>query len=119
MRGGRFRDTLMHVGRKRADPARRQIDMQEHQFLCRGPLAGIGGHNPEEPRTEMVPLSKVAGQCRHVPAEWLGESPASPVSKAFVEYVRPLVGELVEYAVPLKDSAAAAAVMAREEGTVR
>ena len=82
------------------------------------PLGGAGGHSPEEPRTEMVPLSKVAGQCRHVPAEWLGSSPEAPASKEFVEYVRPLVGELVEYAVPLKDSAAAAA-MAREEGTVR
>ena len=35
--GGRFRDALVHVGRKRADPARRQIDVQEHQFLRRGP----------------------------------------------------------------------------------
>jgi hypothetical protein len=40
------------------------------------------------------------------------------VSKEFAEYVRPLVGELLEYAVPLKDSAAPAD-MVSEEGTVR
>jgi 6-phosphofructokinase 1 len=56
-----------------------------------------------EAKTEWVPLSRTAGQFRHVPAEWLGPTAASPVTDAFLRYVGPLVGELVEYALPLHD----------------
>jgi 6-phosphofructokinase 1 len=56
-----------------------------------------------EAKTGLVPLSRAAGQFRHVPDEWLGPTAASPVTDAFVRYVEPLVGELVEYAVPLHD----------------
>jgi 6-phosphofructokinase 1 len=51
---------------------------------------------------DVVPLSQAAGGERRVPAEWLDDS-ATAVNSAFIDYVRPLVGELVDYAVPLKD----------------
>jgi len=52
--------------------------------------------------TEIIPLSRAAGGERVVPREWMNDSDTA-VAAPFVEYVRPLVGPLVEYAVPLKD----------------
>jgi 6-phosphofructokinase 1 len=52
--------------------------------------------------TEIVPLSRAAGGERVVPAAWLAESDTA-VAPPFLDYVRPLVGPLVDYAVPLKD----------------
>lgn len=51
---------------------------------------------------ELVPLAKVTGGDRAVPSHWLDNSDTS-VSADFIEYVRPLVGRLAEYAVPLID----------------
>src|SRR5687768_2723568 len=51
---------------------------------------------------DLVPLSKVATGDRPVPAQWRDESDVA-VTGAFVEYVRRIVGPLVEYAAPLKD----------------
>jgi 6-phosphofructokinase len=51
--------------------------------------------------TQLVPLSQCAGE-RVMPAQWLAESDAG-VSEDFLNYVRPLVGDLIDYAVPLKD----------------
>jgi 6-phosphofructokinase 1 len=56
----------------------------------------------EAEATEIIPLGRVAGGERVVPAEWLDDSDTA-VAPAFVEYVRPLVGPLVDYPLPLKD----------------
>jgi 6-phosphofructokinase 1 len=51
--------------------------------------------------TQLVPLSQCVGE-RTVPDHWLSADDEG-VSPEFVNYVRPLVGDLVDYAVPLKD----------------
>jgi 6-phosphofructokinase 1 len=56
----------------------------------------------EAEATQIIPLSRAAGGERAVPAEWLDDSDTA-VAPAFVEYVRPLVGSLIDYPVPLKD----------------
>jgi 6-phosphofructokinase len=47
-----------------------------------------------------VSLDKVSGIERSIPAEWIEESPI-PVNARFLEYLRPLTGELVPYHVPI------------------
>jgi 6-phosphofructokinase len=49
---------------------------------------------------EYVPLERVAGVERPIPAEWTRDA-AIPVSKSFYEYVTPLIGELLPYCEPL------------------
>ena len=51
---------------------------------------------------DLVPLATVAGGDRRVPPEWQDDSSAS-VTAAFLRYVRPIVGGLVDYPAPLKD----------------
>jgi 6-phosphofructokinase 1 len=51
---------------------------------------------------EFVPLAQAAGGERAVPAAWLADSDLA-VAPPFVDYVRPIVGGLIEYARPLKD----------------
>jgi 6-phosphofructokinase 1 len=63
-------------------------------------LRPLGGEKPYE----LIPLSTVAGD-RHIPPEWLDNSDLS-VGPSFIKYIRPLVGDLVDYAVPLMDRAA-------------
>jgi ATP-dependent phosphofructokinase / diphosphate-dependent phosphofructokinase len=50
---------------------------------------------------DLVPLSAVAGIERAIPAEWLIGSPLA-VTGGFVEYLRPLVGELFQYSPALR-----------------
>jgi hypothetical protein len=52
--------------------------------------------------TEIIPLSRAAGGERVVPAAWLTDADTA-VAQPFLDYVRPLVGPLIDYAVPLKD----------------
>jgi 6-phosphofructokinase 1 len=52
--------------------------------------------------TEIIPLARAAGGGRLVPAAWLDDSDTA-VAQPFIDYVRPLIGPLVDYAVPLKD----------------
>jgi ATP-dependent phosphofructokinase / diphosphate-dependent phosphofructokinase len=54
------------------------------------------------PRYCFVRLSEGAGKDRAIPGEWLSDSELS-VNEQFINYIRPIVGDLVEYAVPLKD----------------
>ena len=51
---------------------------------------------------DLVPLATVAGGDRRVPAEWLDDSNGA-VNAAFLRYVRPIAGGLVDYPAPLKD----------------
>jgi ATP-dependent phosphofructokinase / diphosphate-dependent phosphofructokinase len=50
---------------------------------------------------DLVPLSAVAGIERALPAEWLIGGPLA-VTGGFVEYLRPLVGELFQYSPALR-----------------
>ena len=52
---------------------------------------------------DLVPLAGVAGGDRRVPTEWQVDDAATGVSAAFLRYVRPIVGGLVDYPAPLKD----------------
>jgi hypothetical protein len=52
--------------------------------------------------TEIIPLSRAAGGERVVPAEWLDDSDTA-VARPFLDYVRPIVGKLIDYELPLKD----------------
>ena len=49
---------------------------------------------------DLVPLSAVAGIERAIPEGWLAECPLT-VTDGFVEYLRPLVGELFQYSPAL------------------
>jgi ATP-dependent phosphofructokinase / diphosphate-dependent phosphofructokinase len=53
------------------------------------------------PRCQMVALTECAGE-KKIPADWIDESDLA-VTDQFVNYVRPLVGDLVEYATPLRE----------------
>jgi 6-phosphofructokinase 1 len=54
-------------------------------------------------QSAIVPLANCAGADRHVPQDWLAH-PREGVSAKFVEYARPIVGKLIDYAIPLKDT---------------
>jgi len=53
--------------------------------------------DPGERGYDLVPFSAVTGVERPLPQEWLTDGPL-PVGRAFEDYLRPLVGELYEYA---------------------
>ena len=53
---------------------------------------------------EVIPLSRAAGGERSMPASWLDHASDLAVTQSFIDYVRPIVGPLVDYDVPLKDS---------------
>ncbi len=50
------------------------------------------------PICQTVPVTDVAGGARTVPLEWLSDSPLT-VNENFVNYVRPIVGRLLGYAL--------------------
>jgi ATP-dependent phosphofructokinase / diphosphate-dependent phosphofructokinase len=52
--------------------------------------------SPGECGVELVPFAKVAETERPLPAEWISNA-AIPVGEGFLEYARPLVGELTPY----------------------
>jgi hypothetical protein len=52
-----------------------------------------GGENAS---TKLVPLESVSGPDRAIPNDWIGKGNPPPNEK-FVEYLRPLIGELLEY----------------------
>ncbi len=64
------------------------------------------------PGYRLVPLTHAAGHVRHLPAEWL-TSGAIPVCDNFLEYLRPLVGDLEEHLTELPQAAVAERVTAR------
>jgi 6-phosphofructokinase 1 len=57
----------------------------------------------DETQYELRSFESMAGE-RHVPPEWIDDSDLG-VTAPFRKYLQSCVGELVEYAVPLKDSA--------------
>jgi 6-phosphofructokinase 1 len=79
-----------------------------HMISLRPLKVGEGGY-------DVIPLAHAAGGERRVPAEWLGESASAPVMPAFLDYVRPLAGKLIDYPRPLKDRLPAASTIAARE----
>ncbi len=57
-----------------------------------------------EAKYAIVPLKNCAGGDRVVPQDWLAHPRDGGVSAKFVDYVRPIVGKLIDYAIPLKDT---------------
>jgi 6-phosphofructokinase 1 len=69
------------------------------QMVSLRPLSQcIGG----EIATDIVPLN-AAGAARGVPSDWITDDPAQPIAQAFDDYLRPIVGPLISYALPLTD----------------
>ncbi len=57
-------------------------------------------------KTRLVPISEVAGIERHIPPVWLTDGPLA-VSDKFRDYLRPLIGELNQYAPEFSSASAA------------
>ena len=53
-------------------------------------------HDPGTTGYDLVPLSAVAGKDRPIPEMWLSET-AMSVNEGFLQYVRPLIGDLMPY----------------------
>jgi 6-phosphofructokinase 1 len=85
------RDDAELVGREAVGAAVRD---QHAQFVSLRPLKDA------KDSCELVPLTKLAGGERLIPAEMLTDSDLT-VSPLFEKYVRRIVGELVEYPIPL------------------
>ena len=88
------RDDSQRVGRA---GVRAALAGEHAQMVSLRPLEA-----PDDKACDLVPLSSVAGGDRRVPAEWL-DDPDTAVTADFLRYVRPIVGSLVDYPVPLKD----------------
>jgi ATP-dependent phosphofructokinase / diphosphate-dependent phosphofructokinase len=87
-----FRDAEL-VGRAGVNAI---IERKTGQMVALRPLRDTTGDG-----TELVPLSQCTGE-RVVPSQWLTDD-ATAVNGAFLNYVSPLVGPLMEYAIPLKE----------------
>jgi 6-phosphofructokinase 1 len=75
------------------------IERRHGHMIALRPLRG-GSTTPE---FDVVPMSRSAGGERGVPSEWLDATSDLAVAPAFLDYVRPLVGELCDYAIPLAE----------------
>jgi hypothetical protein len=53
------------------------------------------------PAYTLVPLSAAAGHDRHVPKQWLAPPIEGGVAQPFIDYVKPLVGPLLDYPTDL------------------
>ena len=60
-------------------------------------LTPLGSPQP----TNFVPLADHAGGERVIPRDWLDAQSDTAVARPFIDYVRPLIGDLAEYAIPL------------------
>jgi 6-phosphofructokinase 1 len=98
------RASMLHVSAQDLDDAelvgragvRGALEGRHAHAVALRPLDAGGGY-------DFVPLASAAGE-RRIPAHWLTEDPAQPVSQEFLRYARPIVGELLPYAVPLADA---------------
>lgn len=99
------RSSMLHVS---------QQDLEDADLAGRagvqGLLSGRSGEmvsllplgRDEEAQYEFVKFEEVAGVERAIPAEWLrSRGDAIPVNRGFLDYVRPLIGDLRSYHPPL------------------
>jgi 6-phosphofructokinase len=77
---------------------RAALDGAHGMMVSLRPLNG----RPRPPECDLVPLAQVAGNDRVVPDEWMDRSDTA-VAPSFIDYVRPIVGDLLEYATPLAE----------------
>ncbi len=89
-------------------------DLLDAEFIGSAALrASLDGHHEKmagltplengcKPGCKLVPLSSVTSSDRSIPKEWLCEG-RIPVNYKFVEYVRPLIGDLLEYDSAVSD----------------
>jgi 6-phosphofructokinase 1 len=105
------RNSILHVSpQDRADAE--LVGRAAVRAAVQGHLAHFVSLRPidAEPAYDIIPLSQTTGE-RPFPADWTAPSPQSPVTDNFLNYVRPLIGDLVDYAVPLKDQFAIASLL--------
>jgi len=81
---------------------RAAIDGRDAHMVALRPLDA--GNEP----CELVPLSAVAGGDRYIPHEWIDDSDTA-VREPLERYLRRIVGDLVDYAIPLRDQPIAVA----------
>jgi 6-phosphofructokinase 1 len=87
----------IHVGRAGVRAAMENPQNHRH-FVALNPLRD----GTQEPSTRLVSLDNLPHE-RSVPEDWLGDSAGSPVAPAFVKYAGRLIGDLVEYPIPLNE----------------
>jgi 6-phosphofructokinase 1 len=96
------RASMLHVS---------QQDLSDAELVGRvGVQSAVAGHHAhmvsllplgDSEKTKLIPLHHAAGD-RHIPKEWLSDTDLA-VNEEFLNYVRPIIGDLVDYAVPLTD----------------
>jgi ATP-dependent phosphofructokinase / diphosphate-dependent phosphofructokinase len=64
---------------------------RDEEMVALKPLAAGG-----KAETKLIPLESVAGPDRCIPTEWIGAG-NPPTNEGFANYLRPLIGELLEY----------------------
>jgi ATP-dependent phosphofructokinase / diphosphate-dependent phosphofructokinase len=77
---------------------RAAIERQTAHMVALSPLA----ESSDETRCELVPLPLSAGE-RRFPEEWITDDGNIPVAPACVQYARRIVGELIDYPLPLNE----------------
>jgi 6-phosphofructokinase 1 len=95
------RASVLHVARQ---------DMIDAEAVSRaGVRAAMAGHRGvmvalmplgAPPPTDLVPLADHAGGERAIPRDWFEARSDTSVTQPFVDYVKPIVGDLIEYAIP-------------------
>lgn len=84
------------------------LDGHDRVMISLRPPGGPDGEFPEA--CDLVPLSAVAGKDRPIPDAWLTDAPER-VNHQFLSYVRPLIGNLLEYGAPLRSAVSAAGAL--------
>ena len=97
------RASMLHVSKQ---------DLADAELVGRvGVQSAVAGHHAHmvsllpldsAERTKRIPLEHAAGD-RCIPEQWLEDSDLG-VNEGFLKYIGPIVGDLVDYLVPLRDS---------------
>jgi 6-phosphofructokinase len=74
------------------------LDSKTEKMVSLRPL-----NSADPSRCDLVPLNAVAGKDRPVPPEWLSQRETC-VNDGFLRYVRPLIGNLMQYHAPFRFS---------------
>jgi 6-phosphofructokinase 1 len=92
------RASMLHVSpRDRMDAG--LVGRAAHRALAAGSdrqMIALAPLERGEPGTTLLPLESVSGPARSVPKHWICDG-GLPVNEQFSSYLRPLIGELLEY----------------------
>lgn len=69
---------------------------EDEKMVALTPLGESAPPAGEKVAFTLVPFEQVTGPERTIPQEWTANGPL-PINERFTEYLRPLVGELLEY----------------------